>query len=136
MADYVPTAIYDLLNDPSAPAGLADELGTPLRVYPMTMEEIADYPAIVYHELSSVPLASKDGGEPIEWVLMIEIMAPTYLQARKIDRLAREALNLKTIEVDEVGTVKLKYAESEDMPYVDEKDIYHLGRTYRALKLY
>jgi phage host-nuclease inhibitor protein Gam len=66
---------------------------------------------------------------------MLDIMGLSYLQVRKIDRLAREALNLKTIAVDEVGTVKLKYAESEDMPYVDEKNIFHLGRTYRAIKI-
>jgi hypothetical protein len=135
MADYVPTAIYDLLTDPSAPAGLTDELGSPMRVYPITMSEIEGYPAIVYAELSSVPIASKDGGEPVEWTLMLDIMGLSYLQVRKIDRLAREALNLKTIDVDEVGTVKLKYAESEDMPYVDEKNIFHLGRTYRAIKI-
>lgn len=137
MPDYAPISIRELLVAVDAPAGLAEELGSgaDARIYPVQMAEGAVYPACVYSELDEVSSQSKDGGDVTAWSFILMVMSESYLTNRKITRLARRAINSKTIEVDEVGTLLLQHQNSEDLNFEDNKDIYTTALTFRATKI-
>lgn len=136
MAEYAPISVRDLMLAVDAPAGLANELGSgnDSRIYPVQMSEGAVYPACVYTELDEIPTLSKDGGDITAWSFMLIVMAENYLTAQKIARLSRKAINQKTIEVDDVGTLLLQYQGKEDLNFEDNKDIYQTALTFRATK--
>ena len=133
---FVPTAIFTLLSDPtvSSPT-LRGILGDPLRVFPIRMAEDLPYPALVYHELEELTVTTKDASAVVGYEVLVFAYSDDYLELKTIQRLTRKALNLKMIDVDDVGVVRLHYTGSNDVPFEDKKNIMGVALSFRAVPI-
>ena len=122
------TGVYMLL---SSDANLAAQVGT--RIYPATLPQGAESPAIVYSQLDEEESDSKDGPVSNGWTFEVKIIADENQDVRSISRLVKSALNWKQ-QVITGGTLRTRFNDELDASWDNEQQYFQIVQEYRARK--
>ncbi|MEM6397485.1 MAG: DUF3168 domain-containing protein [Bacteroidota bacterium] len=134
MEDHVPhEAIYQLLTAPTVPVGLSALVGD--RIYPVGVEEDVQAPYITYSQVNEDFTSTKDGLVSNGYVFEVAIYGNRPSECVRGAKNIRKALNLKTHEVPDLGTLRLKVFDQADEPYDDEADLFSTVVQFRARKI-
>lgn len=120
------TAIYNLLKDDASVGALIGD-----RIYPGIIPDGVTYPAVTYSELSQVFDETKDGPLPTgQHGFDVDIYAYEYAGAQSIASAIKSALDWYTGTVNTVVIERIRLIDQTDLPYEDEKELFHIAQEY------
>ena len=131
--ELVHQGIYDLLTSEDAPARISELVGD--RIYPIEADEGADNPYLAYSLLTEDFTTTKDGPVPNGWVFQVSAYADRALTANRLANSIRKAIDFKTIDLVEFGTLRFRATDRADQPFDPEKQLFETVLEFRARKI-
>jgi hypothetical protein len=121
------TAIYNLLKDSATVGQLIGN-----KIYPGIIPDNIAYPAVTFSELSRRTIDTKDGRIPTgDHSFDVDVFSCEYRQAQNIADACAAVLDNYAGTVGTVEIKRIRLEDQQDLPYEDEKDIFHITQEYR-----
>lgn len=120
------TIIYTLLKDSSTVGALIDN-----RIYPSVIPADTPYPSVTYSELTQQFDDTKDGPIPTGvHDFDVDIYAKNYASIQAISTAIKSVLSWYTGTVNTVNVERIMFIDQSDLPYEEEKELFHAVQQY------
>lgn len=98
------------------------------RIYPMTIPQDVELPAVVFQRVSTTPTTSVDGDTELDNVrLEVSCYAPTLLEAKQLSVAVRAAVNASDMSAVPVMMIDMQDPETKSYRTIVDFNIWQRG---------
>lgn len=121
--------VIQLLNRPGLTPSLTSLIGD--RRFPVVAPDSTPSPYVVFGQIEEEYSSTKDGEIPNGWSFQVLCYADNILDAKKIARAARRAINGQTADIEGVSKMYFSFTDEMD-DYNEKRELFIVALNFRA----